>query len=64
MIDVEKQLSKAVRHFWRTRGSQHKKQGEENGLKDAGNRGAVTGGKHADGFVNLISSIVVPRQRP
>lgn len=28
------------------------------GRKDAGNRGAVTGGKHADGFVRLIAAIV------
>ena len=33
-------------------------QGGATGAKDAGNRGAVTGGKHADGFVELISNIV------
>ena len=58
MIDVEKELAKAVRHFWKTRSSQHRKQGSATGRKDAGSRGAVTGGKHADGFVDLIANIV------
>lgn len=58
MIDVEKELAKAVRHFWRTRTNQHRRQGAASGRKDAGSRGAVTGGKHADGFVALIANIV------
>jgi hypothetical protein len=64
MIDVEKGLSKAVRHFWRTRDSQHEKQGGASGKKDAGNRAAVTGGKHADGFVDLIADIVRDAELP
>jgi hypothetical protein len=58
MLDYKKELEKAVRHFWRTRGSQKTRQGGESGFKDAGNRAAVTGGKHADGFVSLIAAIV------
>src|ERR1051325_2457493 len=58
MLDHKKQLAKAVQHFWRTRGKQKKHQGGQSGVKDAGNRAAVTGGKHADGFVKLIASIV------
>lgn len=58
MLDYQKELEKAVRHFWRTRGSQKKRQGGDSGVKDAGNRAAVTGGKHADGFVRLIAAIV------
>jgi len=58
MIDVEEELGKAVKHFWKTRSSQHKRQGSGTGKKDAGNRAAVTGGKHADGFVKLIAAIV------
>lgn len=58
MLDVKSELSNAVRHFWRTRLSQHDRQGAATGAKDAGNRAAVTGGKHADGFVNLIAAIV------
>src|SRR5216110_2982548 len=58
MLDYKKQLAKAVQHFWRTRGKQKNHQGGSTGRKDAGNRGAVTGGKHADGFVRLIAAIV------
>lgn len=58
MLDYQKELAKAVQHFWRTRGKQKKQQGADTGQRDAGNRGAVTGGKHADGFVKLIAAIV------
>lgn len=58
MVDVEQELGKAVRYFWKTRFSQKKQQGAGTGRKDAGNRAAVTGGKHADGFVNLVAAIV------
>lgn len=58
MINVEEELGKAVKHFWKTRSAQHKQQGTRTGRKDAGNRSAVTGGKHADGFVKLVASIV------
>lgn len=58
MLDIEKELSKAVRHFWRTRANQTIRQGLVTGRKDAGNRSAVTGGKHADGFVRLILAIL------
>jgi Restriction endonuclease XhoI len=64
MINVEKGLANAVKHFWRTRTSQHAKQGSASGKKDAGNRAAVTGGKHADGFVNLIAEIVKDAELP
>ena len=58
MRDAEEELKKAVRHFWKTRSGQHKRQGSKTGKKDAGSRAAVTGGKHADGFVKLIAAIV------
>ena len=58
MIDVEEELGKAVKHFWKIRSRQHKRQGSGTGRKDAGNRAAVTGGKHADGFVQLIAAII------
>jgi Restriction endonuclease XhoI len=58
MIKVEEELGKAVKHFWKVRSSQHKRQGTGTGRKDSGNRAAVTGGKHADGFVQLIAAIV------
>ena len=57
MLDVEAGLSAAVKHFWVIRKAQHKQQGSKTGRKDAGARGAVTGGKHADGFVKLIAAV-------
>jgi len=64
MIDVERELSTAVKHFWRIRAAQHQKQGGKSGQKDTGNRAAVTGGKHADGFVKLIADIVKDAELP
>jgi hypothetical protein len=64
MLDFEKELGKAVRHFWQVRGRQKKRQGGESGRKDAGNRGSVTGGKHADGFIRLIAAIVEDASLP
>jgi hypothetical protein len=58
MLDPGRELAKAVKHFWSTRANQQAKQGGASGIKDAGNRSAVTGGKHADDFVKLIERIV------
>lgn len=58
MLDLKKELSIAVRHFWQVRENQQEQQGSKTGKKDAGNRSAVTGGKHADGFINLIGEIL------
>ena len=58
MLDVEKKLGAAIKHFWRTRTDQRGRQGAKTGIKDTGNRSAVTGGKHLDGFVNLIADII------
>lgn len=62
MSDFDAQLNagleKAIKHFWKIRGRQHKQQGKKTGQKDAGNRAAVTGGKHGDGFIALLADIV------
>ncbi|MGH8579136.1 MAG: PaeR7I family type II restriction endonuclease [Gammaproteobacteria bacterium] len=58
MLGFEIELGKAVEHFWRVRGKQKHRQGGMTEKKDAGERGSVTGGKHADGFVRLIAAIV------
>jgi len=58
-MDLDAPVSKAVRHFWRTRAKQAKKQGTVTGQRDAGQRTAVTGGKHLDGFVDLCRSLLV-----
>ena len=52
--DLEKKLRQAIRHFWRTRKKQAKKQGAQTGARDAGARTAVTGGRQMDGFIGLV----------
>lgn len=51
-------VAKAVRYFWKVRTRQHEKQGSMTGRKDAGNRSAVTGGKHLDGFIKLLTELL------
>lgn len=58
MRDYSGHLAEAIRHFWRTRASQGEQQGTKSGRKDAGFRSAVTGGKHLDGFADLVSTIL------
>jgi restriction endonuclease XhoI-like protein len=58
MLDFERELGKAVQHFWTVRGKQKHRQGSKTGRKDAGERGSVTGGKHVDGFIRLVAAIV------
>ena len=57
-MDYRDRVAKAVKYFWKVRTRQHKKQGWITGKKDAGNRSAVTGGKHLDGFLKLLSEIL------
>ncbi|HUI73637.1 MAG TPA: PaeR7I family type II restriction endonuclease [Candidatus Acidoferrum sp.] len=52
--DLERELRRAIRHFWLTRRRQAKAQGAKTGERDAGARTAVTGGRQMDGFVNLV----------
>ena len=59
MIDLDKQLKNAVKHFWLTRESQSQKQGSTSGVRDTGSRSAVTGGKHLDGFVDICRRILI-----
>jgi hypothetical protein len=49
----------AVKHYWKTRSRQAKKQGAARGSKDAGLRTAVTGGAQLDGFINLIRDLLI-----
>src|SRR5713226_2183767 len=56
--EIERDLRKAIKHFWTTRKSQEKKQGSKTGLRDAGARGAVTGGRQMDGFVDLVKGLL------
>ena len=52
--DIEKDLRRAIKHFWGTRKKQSRKQGSKTGARDAGARTAVTGGHQMDGFINLV----------
>ena len=48
----------AVTLFWHTRARQLKEQSGRS-TRDEGNRGAVTGGKQMDGFIELLSEIAL-----
>ena len=54
-IEIDFKLRRAIRQFWLTRASQAHKQGSSTGVRDAGDRAAVTGGAQMDGFVDLIT---------
>ena len=56
-------LSKAVAHYWRTRQRQFKSQ-QKRGGSDQGARAAVTGGAQMDGFVKLVSDLIVQAGMP
>lgn len=56
--NFEIRLKEAIAHFWSSRGGQAERQGGEGGDKDRGSRGAVTGGKHLDGFLKLIAALL------
>lgn len=57
-MDYKDRVAKAIRHFWSVRAKQHKKQDAASGVKDYGTRGAVTGGKHLDGFISLLADLL------
>lgn len=51
-------ISKAVKHFWKTRRHHSVNQGSATGRRDTGARSAVTGGKQMNGFVNLVRRLL------
>ncbi|MGH8225726.1 MAG: PaeR7I family type II restriction endonuclease [Gammaproteobacteria bacterium] len=63
-MNYEARLAKAVQHFWRIRTRQQKNQGTITGTKDTGNRSAVTGGKHLDGFIKLLAELLAEAGLP
>lgn len=64
MDKLDKQLRKAVKHFWETRDKQAENQGARTGQRDAGLRTAVTGGRHLDGFVALCKKLLIDAGLP
>ncbi len=63
-MEYKDRVAEAVQHFWKVRTQQHEKQGSGTGKKDAGNRSAVTGGKHLDGFVVLLTALLTEAGLP
>ena len=59
MKDLGRRVEAAVRHFWTTRQAQEKKQGAASGKRDQGSRSAVTGGAQLDGFIRLVSDLLM-----
>lgn len=51
-------VSEAVAHYWLTRQRQSQKQ-STSGRSDQGARSAVTGGAQMDGFISLITDLIV-----
>jgi hypothetical protein len=58
LADLDRRLRLAVAQFWRQRGAQSDKQGADAGDKDRGDQGAVTGGKHLDGFRETLAALL------
>lgn len=56
--DLNARVSKAVSLYWLTRDNQARKQ-EGSGRADQGLRSAVTGGAQMDGFIGLLTEIIV-----
>ena len=57
-MDYSDKLAEAVEYFWRVRLKQDQNQGSTTGVRDAGNRSAVTGGAQLDGFIHLLGAIL------
>ena len=60
-LGIDSRIKKAVMYFWNTRDGQISRQFESD-VSDQGNRGAVTGRKQLDGFLELVKEILVENQ--
>lgn len=56
--DLNRRVARAVASYWATRQRQSAKQGAT-GQRDQGTRSAVTGGAQMDGFVSLVTELIV-----
>ena len=56
--DIDNRIKQAIQFFWNTRASQITRQ-VANDVRDQGSRGAVTGGKQLDGFLDLIKETLI-----
>ncbi|OHD57658.1 MAG: restriction endonuclease [Spirochaetes bacterium GWF1_51_8] len=64
MNNINLSIKEAIIHFWKTRDLQNVNQGGKNGIKDYGNRSAVTGGAQLDGFINVFKEFIVSEGIP
>lgn len=55
---INQRVSEAVAYYWSTRQRQKTKQ-DKSGQKDQGARSAVTGGAQMDGFISLLTGILI-----
>jgi hypothetical protein len=63
MGELQSQLREAVKYFWQTRTQQSSRQsGAAN--PDRGSRGAVTGGKQMNGFIQLVRDLLIAAKVP
>jgi hypothetical protein len=58
LSDLPRHLRAAVQFYWETRAKQLQKQAGS-GTKDQGLRSAVTGGAQMDGFIELLTKLVI-----
>jgi hypothetical protein len=58
MANLSSRVSEAVAHYWLTRQDQAQRQ-VVSGRADQGARSAVTGGAQMDGFMNLLTDLIV-----
>ena len=58
MAEINKRLAEAVAFYWNTRKKQSDKQ-TTSGRADQGARSAVTGGAQMDGFIQLITDLII-----
>src|SRR5437879_9312685 len=58
LADLPKHTREAVRSYWQTRAQQLEKQRKAGG-SDQGSRSAVTGGAQMDGFIELLTKLVI-----
>ena len=55
---LHRRVTKAVHSYWATRQSQTAKQAST-GQRDQGARSAVTGGAQMDGFIGLVTGMIL-----
>lgn len=60
LSDLSRRVRDAVRCYWQTRTKQLEKQAGS-GAKDQGLRSAVTGGAKMDGFITLLTRLLIQK---